>query len=176
MKDSVNAYYPLNKLASYIMTREKIKKWPEFKGFPVCDVYGLTYDEVYEYMEQLSNIERDTCELYKGQGSQISTRTLILFGLCYLIALVLGIMADPLENPNSIYFLLSFVFLILPFGIRELHKKLYKRKHHRLIYNYVIEKYIIAIDSYKDYYEKKKDYVFKQGATKDNYYEKLTSF
>lgn len=176
MSTNIEDYYPLKKLRGSIVTIEKVNTCPEYKGFPVCDVYGLTCDEVHKYMEKLSKIEMDADNLYKDKNNHNNRRKLWLFGVFFVAAFIFGCKANPTENPDPLFSFLSAICFYLPFGLRKLDIILYKWRKHQLIYNFKVEEYLKVLDSYKDYYEKKRDFVYEQGAKNEDYYKMMTSF
>jgi len=46
--------------------------------------------------------------------------------------------------------------LVLPFGIKALHKKCFIKKHNKNIYNAEIEEYLHSLQSYIGFIEKKR--------------------
>ncbi len=153
-------HYPLSRFLNYIKSQQDISNDSYLQGSPAYDVYGLTKNDVVEYLCKKTKILLDAENLYASEGTHVSSRTYLLFGICFVLAFICGLIAwpDEGENANGIFALLSIILFVLPLGIKVLHKKCFIRKHNNKIYNVKIEKYLDALSSYIDYISQKTHY------------------
>lgn len=150
-------HYPLSKFFDYVKSQQDLNNDSHLQGLPTYDVYGLTKNDVIDYLSKKTEILLDAENLYASTGEQISSRTAKLFGICYIPALICGVLAwpDEGENTNGIFALLTIILLVLPFGIKSLQKKGFIKKHNKNIYNAKIEEYLDSLQSYIGFIEKK---------------------
>lgn len=118
-------HYPLSRFFDYVKSQQDLNNDSHLQGLPTYDVYGLTKNDVIDYLSKKTEILLDAENLYASTGEQISSRTAKLFGICYIPALICGVLAwpDEGENTNGIFALLTIILLVLPFGIKSLQKR-----------------------------------------------------
>ena len=150
-------HYPLCSLVRYLKSDQDLEKEPNLNGMPTFDVYGLTYNGVFEYLCEKTAIRINAENLYSSTNNQISPRTATLFVICYVPAFICGIIAwpDEGEDTNGIIAFIALVLLLLPFMIKTFHNKIYIKRNNRQIYNSKIEEYITSLQSYIGFIEKK---------------------
>ena len=150
-------HYPLCSLVKYLKSEKDLEKEPDLKGLPTFDVYGLTYNDIFDYLCEKTAIRINAENLYSSTNNQISSRTATLFGICYVPAFICGIIAwpDEGEDTNGILALITLILLILPFIIKTFHKQIYIKRNCRRIYNSKIEEYLTSLQSYIGFIEKK---------------------
>lgn len=150
-------HYPFSKFFNHIKSQQDLNNDSHLQGLPTYDVYGLTKKDVIDYLSKKTEILLDAKDLYASKGEHISSRTALLFGICYVLAFICGAIYQPNggENANGVFALLTLILLVLPFGIKALHKKCFIKKHNKNIYNAEIETYLDALSSYIDYLTQK---------------------
>lgn len=150
-------HYPFSKFFNYIKSQQDLNNDSHLQGLPTYDVYGLTKNDVVDYLSSKTEILLNAEGLYASNGEQISSRTTKLFGICYIPAIICGVIAwpDERENANGIFALITIILLVLPFCIKALHKKFFVKKHNKNIYNAKIEEYLHSLQSYIGFIEKR---------------------
>lgn len=144
----INGHTPMCKFVNYIKSQNDVDN---LQGLPNYDVYGLTYDEVINYLIKKTEIDLDADNLYRNNGDKISYRKAILYVICYIPALIIGVMYMDEDHNSALVLFIVLFLIILPFTIGALHIMFYTKWHNRKIYNAEIEKYLDALSSYIDY-------------------------
>ena len=133
-------------------TQDSLKDESELKGLPTLDVYGLRYDEVRTYLLKKTDIRVRSEKLYENKpNGLVSTKNLILFLVCYILAFVFLSAAHIGEDGragNAFIGGLGVLLFVMPFLIRWLHKKIYVKRNDRAIYDSKIETYLDTLSKY----------------------------
>ena len=85
----INGHTPMCKFVNYIKSQNDVDN---LQGLPNYDIYGLKYDEVINYLIKKTEITLDADNLYRNNGDKISYRKAILYGICFIPALIIGVM------------------------------------------------------------------------------------
>lgn len=143
----INGHTPMCKFVNYIKSQNDVDN---LQGLPNYDVYGLTYDEVINYLTNKTEITIDAENLYAIKHDKTPSKRVWLFGLCHFLGVIIcSLLAAITDNVIYIFFYLFLLFL--PYFIIIWHKKSYIKWHNRQIYDEKIEKYLGVLSAYIDY-------------------------
>ena len=130
-------HYPYSYYIGYLHTQDSLKDHPELKGLPTLDVYGLSCDEVRTYLLKKTDIRVRSEKLYENKpNGLVSTKNLILFLVCYILAFVFLLAAgigDDGRAGNAFIGGLGVLLFVMPFIIRWLHKRIYVKRNDRAL-------------------------------------------
>lgn len=153
-------HYPYKFYMGYLHTQDSLKNHPELQGLPTFDVYGLSYNEVRTYLLKKTEIRVKSEKLYENKpNGQVSAKNLILFSVCYVLAFIFLLNAHLGEDDresNAVFAWLCFLFLVMPFIIRWLHKFIYVKRNDRALYNGKIETYLDVLSKYMEWHDELK--------------------
>ena len=129
-------HYPFSRFFNYIKSQQDLSNDSHLQGLPTYDTYGLTKKDVVDYLSKKTEVLLVAKDLYASKGEHISSRTALLFGICYVPAFVCYAIYQPNggENLNSVFIWLATILLVLPFGIKALHEKCFIKKNNKNIY------------------------------------------